>query len=71
MKNGLPANCCTDQIARGFTRRDLLAPRDMFHEFRCFGGVELFETQHVEQFEIALCVMRGFEDLAAQSGEHK
>src|SRR6185503_2766041 len=59
-----------DQIARGFTCRDLLASSDVFDEFRCFCGFELFQTQHVEQFEVAVCVVSGFENLAAKSGKY-
>src|ERR1044072_903651 len=60
-----------DQIACCFTRRHLLASGNVFDEFRCFRGIELFETQQVEQFEIAVRIVCGFEDLAAQSGENK
>src|SRR6185369_2375721 len=60
-----------NQIACSFTRRDLLALRDVFHEFCCFGGSELFETQDVETFEITFRVMSGFEDLAAQTCKYE
>src|SRR6185503_10045052 len=60
-----------DQIACGFTRRDLLASRDVFYKFCCFGWSELFETQDVEPFEITFRGMSGFEDLAAQTCKHE
>ena len=54
-----------DQIARGFTRRDLLTPRDMFHQFRSFGRIEFFEPEDVKPLEITLCIVCRFENLAA------
>ena len=36
-----------------------------------FSGVELFETQHVEKFEVALRVVRGFKNLTSQARENK
>src|ERR1700741_3978708 len=57
-----------DQIAGGFTRRYLLATCDMFDEVCCLCSVELFETQHVEQFEVAVGIVCGFEELAPQAG---
>src|ERR1043165_7142924 len=49
----------------------MLAARDVFHEARGLGGVELFETQGVELFEVGAGVVCGFEDLASQSREHE
>src|ERR1044072_2636406 len=60
-----------NEVASSFTNSHLLASSDMFDEFRCFGCVELFETQDVEQFEVEVCVVGRFENLAAQSGEYK
>src|SRR5215216_7484301 len=34
-----------EQITRGFAGCDLLAPRDVFHQPRCFGRVESFQAQ--------------------------
>src|ERR1051325_7938751 len=59
------------QIACDFACGHVLASRDVFDEARGFGRVELFETQSVEQFEVTLRLVRGLEDLAAQSGEHE
>src|SRR6185369_3951288 len=60
-----------DQIARGFARCDLLSARDVFHQFCCFGWGELFETQDVDSLEVTLRIVSGFEDLTAQTSEHK
>ncbi len=59
------------QIARDFARRYLLAACDVFDQFRGFGGVELFQTQGVEQFEVKLCIMRSFQDLATQPRQNE
>src|SRR5262249_39495333 len=59
------------QIARDLARCDMLAPGDVFDESRGFGGIELFETQCIEQFEFTLRIVRGFENLTPQSGEYK
>src|ERR1051325_10957708 len=57
------------QIARDFARRHVLASRYVFYQTCGFGRVELFETKGVEQFEVTLRVVCGFEDLPPQSGE--
>ncbi len=60
-----------DQIARSFAGCDLLSARNVFHQFCCFGGGELFETQDIEALEITLRIVSSFEDLPAQAREHK
>ncbi len=54
-----------EQITRGFARCDLLAFRDVLDQQSGFLCIELFEVQHVEQFEVRLCIVGGFDELTA------
>src|SRR5205085_9416133 len=60
-----------EEIPRGFTDCDLLAPSDMFDQLRGFVRVQWFESQHVEQLKVALRVVRGFKDLSTEAGKHE
>ena len=54
-----------EQIARGFTRCNLLAFGNVLDQQRSFVCVELFEVKHVEQFEVGLRIVCSLDDLAA------
>src|SRR5689334_8265264 len=59
------------QVACDFAGGDVPASGHVFDETCGFGSVELFETKCVEQFEVTLRVVRCFEDLSTESGEHE
>src|SRR6185503_1790742 len=59
------------QIARSLADRNVLTARDVLDEQRSLCGVELFQAQDVEQFEIAFCFVCRCKDLPAQTCENE
>ena len=71
MKNGLPANCCTSRSRAASLVATCWRRATCSTSFAASVASSCSRRNDVEQLEVALCIMRGFEDLAAQTRKHK